>query len=61
MGVYVADAGSPLALAERRRILNESIDKLLAEASLLQFTVKDVIGFVEERAGQLATDKQEGV
>jgi GntR family transcriptional regulator len=60
-GVFVADSGSPLALKERRRILDESIDKMLAEASQLQFSVKDVIGFVEERAGQLATDKQEGV
>lgn len=60
-GVFVADSGSPLALKERRRILDESIDKLLAEASQLQFSVKDVIGFVEERAGQLAPDKQEGV
>jgi len=60
-GVYVADTGSPLALKERRRILDVSIDKMLAEASQLQFSVNDVIGFVEERAGKLATDKQEGV
>jgi len=60
-GVFVADAGSPLALKEQRRILDTSIDKMLAEASQLQFSVKDVIGFVEERAGKLATDKQEGV
>ena len=59
-GVFVADAGSPLALKERRRILDTSIDKMLAEASQLRFSVKEVIGFVEERAEKLEADNQKG-
>ena len=48
-GTYVSDKGTPLARAERKRILTERVDALLVEASQLRFTVEDVQGLVRER------------
>ncbi len=61
LGVYVADAGSPLAPAARRRIIGERIDGLLAEASQLGYDLKEVLAFVQEQAAEMAVfNQQEG-
>src|SRR5262245_56063659 len=48
-GTYVSDAGSPLARRERRKILIERIDALLAEARQLGIRTEDVIELVRQR------------
>ena len=52
-GVYVSDAGSPLAQEEQRRILLERIDALLAEAHQLNFDTDTLVSMLRERARQL--------
>jgi GntR family transcriptional regulator len=48
-GTYISDAGSPLARAERLRILTERIDALLAEARQLSFDVDEVVRLLRQR------------
>lgn len=52
-GTFVADAKSPLARKEQRRILVERADSLLAEASQLGFTFDEVIEILEKRKAAL--------
>ncbi len=52
-GTYVSDLGSPLAKKERRRILLERVDALLAEAEQLDFALDDVISMVKQRGKTL--------
>ena len=49
-GTYVSD-GRPLLLAheERRRIIEQRIDALLAEAHQLNFTANDILRMLRER------------
>src|SRR5689334_1536489 len=49
-GTYVSDSGSPLKRAERRRVLSERIDALLAEARHLQVELEEVVQLINERA-----------
>ena len=60
LGVYVADRGSPLSTEERRRIVGERVDALLAEASQLGYGLDEVIAFVQEQAATLPAYNQEG-
>lgn len=48
-GTYVSDVGSPLALRERRRIISERIDALLAEARQLGIRMDEVIELIHRR------------
>lgn len=52
-GVYVSDAGSPLAKKEQKRILSERIDMLLAEAEHLNVDLDDLINLINERKKHL--------
>lgn len=49
-GTYVSDAGSPLARRQRRKILAERADALLAEAAQLDIGVDEVIDLIRDRA-----------
>lgn len=49
-GTFISDAGSPLARAERNRILSERIDALLAEARTLRVDPTELIRMVKERS-----------
>lgn len=59
-GTYVSDAGSPLTLRERRRILSERMDALLIEARQMRFSLEDTVSLLRERADKLQADNQEG-
>lgn len=48
-GTFVADAESPFAEAEQRRILIERVDSLLVEAKQFRIPTTDVIELVRER------------
>lgn len=52
-GTYVSDGASPLARAERRRILAERIDLMLVEADQLGFGLKDVLTYVHDQHAKL--------
>jgi GntR family transcriptional regulator len=48
-GTFVSDTRLQLALRERRRIVEQRIDTLLAEAHQLNFSANDILRMVEER------------
>ncbi len=48
-GTYVADAGSPLARAEQKRILAQRADDLLMEARHMKFSHEEVLALLSER------------
>jgi GntR family transcriptional regulator len=48
-GTFVSEGRPQLALRERRRIVEQRIDALLAEAHQLNFTADDIIRMVRER------------
>ena len=48
-GTFVSEARPHLALRERRRIVEQRIDGLLAEAHQLNFTADDILRMVRER------------
>ena len=52
-GTYVADATSPLARREQRRILTQRADALLAEARQLNFTFEEVLALLRSRQAAL--------
>jgi GntR family transcriptional regulator len=52
-GVYVSDAGSPLAKREQKKILSERVDMLLAEAEHLNVDLDDLIELINERKKHL--------
>jgi GntR family transcriptional regulator len=56
-GVYVSEAGSPLAKKEQKRILSERIDMLLAEAEHLNVDLKDLMDLINERK-KILKDKE---
>ncbi|MHC4119550.1 MAG: GntR family transcriptional regulator [Planctomycetota bacterium] len=49
-GVYVCGDGSPLNRREKKRILNERIDMLLAEARQMNIDLDEVIELVRQRS-----------
>jgi GntR family transcriptional regulator len=48
-GTYVSEARPQFALRERRRIIEQRIDALLAEAHQLSFTADDILRLIRER------------
>jgi len=48
-GTFVSEGRPQLALRERRRIIEQRIDALLAEAHQLNFTADDIVRMVRER------------
>ena len=48
-GTFVADTRSPLALKERRRILAQRADALLAEAQQLGFSFDELTALLQKR------------
>ena len=57
-GTYVADTGSPLARREKRRILRERVDALLAEARQLGFSLDEVKALLDKGDAKMAADEQ---
>ena len=58
-GTYVSGAGSPLARRERRKIINERIDALLAEARQLGIRTDEVIELIHRRDERLQPEPEE--
>ena len=58
-GTYVSDRGSPLAEAERARILDARVEGLLVEARQLGFSVGEVLRRVEGRAETMGLNEEE--
>jgi GntR family transcriptional regulator len=48
-GTFVSEGRSQLALRERRRLIEQRIDALLAEAHQLNFNAEDILRLVRER------------
>jgi GntR family transcriptional regulator len=48
-GTFVSEERPQLALRERRRVIEQRIDALLAEAHQLNFTADDILRMVSER------------
>ena len=48
-GTFVSDERPQLAVRERRRVIEQRIDALLAEAHQLNFTSDDILRMVRER------------
>ena len=48
-GTFVSDARPQLAMRERRRVIEQRIDALLAEAHQLNFSADDILRMVRER------------
>jgi len=61
-GTTIAENGSPLARAEKVRILSDRIDMLLAEASQLEVPLETLLKLVRQRARtfQKTTSKKPG-
>lgn len=55
-GTYVSEGRSLLAHRERRRIIEQRIDALLAEAHQLNFTVEDIEKILRERRDAMKAD-----
>jgi GntR family transcriptional regulator len=55
-GTFVSEARSQLALRERRRIVEQRIDALLAEAHQLNFTTDDILRMVRERKAAMGPE-----
>jgi GntR family transcriptional regulator len=53
-GTFVSEGRSRIAIRERRRIIEQRIDAMLAEAYQLNFTPDDVLRMVEERMAAMA-------
>src|SRR4051794_14301187 len=48
-GTFVSEGRSQLAIRERRRIIEQRVDALLAEAHQLNFSADDILRMVRER------------
>ena len=48
-GTFVSDERPQLAVRERRRVIEQRIDSLLAEAHQLNFSTDDIVRMVRER------------
>ena len=57
-GTFVSDARPQLALRERRRVIEQRIDALLAEAHQLNFTTDDILRMVRERKAAMAPNAE---
>jgi GntR family transcriptional regulator len=59
-GVFVSDSGSPLAAGERKKILMERVDALLADARHMSADLEEVIGLVRQRNREMDKKGKEG-
>ena len=57
-GTRVAEKGSPLAHAERLRVLTERVEGLLVEADQLDFDTEDVIELIRKWNKMLGTSER---
>lgn len=57
-GTFVSDAGSPLARREKRRIILEQIDALLAQAHQLGISNDELQDLLAKRAIATSSDEQ---
>ena len=57
-GTYVSEEGSPLARRERRKILIQRADALLAEARHLDVDISSIIALLKERNENLGPDRK---
>ena len=55
-GVFVTDNGSPLAMREKRKVLQERVNMLLAEADSLDVDVTTVIKLLRERSRRFKSE-----
>ena len=58
-GTFVSDARPQLALRQRRRVIEQRIDGLLAEAHQLNFTTDDILRMVRERKAAMDESGEE--
>jgi GntR family transcriptional regulator len=54
-GTFVSEARVQMALRERRRIVEQRVDDLLAEAHRLNLTADDVLAIVRDRQAVMDT------
>ncbi len=52
-GTYISDQESPLAIKERRKIIKNRIDELLAEAHQLDCPAEELLQLIKERQSAL--------
>lgn len=57
-GTFVADTGSPLARKEQKRILSQRADKLLADATQLNFSFDEVLELLRKRHDVLTKEQE---
>ena len=57
-GTYISDEGSPLARRERRKILIQRADALLAEARHLDVDLSEILALLKERHETLGPVKK---
>jgi DNA-binding transcriptional regulator YhcF (GntR family) len=55
-GAFVTDHGSPLAMREKHKLLQERVDMLLAEAASLDVDVATVIKMVRNRSRKFKSE-----
>lgn len=55
-GAFVTDNGSPLAMREKRKVLQERVDMLLAEADSLDVDVTTVIKLLRDRSRKFKSE-----
>jgi GntR family transcriptional regulator len=60
-GTFVSEARPQLALRERRRVIGQRIDALLAEAHQLNFNADDVLRMVRERQAAMGETTADAV
>ncbi len=58
-GTFISDARPQLALRQRRRVIEQRIDALLAEAHQLNFTTDDILRMVRERKAAMDESGEE--
>lgn len=59
-GTYVSDQGSPLALKEKRKILTDRIDTLLAESHQMNVGFEDLIQLLKDRKDHFSSIQGRG-
>jgi len=55
-GTFVSEGRLKLALRERRRVIEQRIDALLAEAHQLNFTTEDILRMIRERKAAMDSE-----
>jgi len=58
-GVYISNAGSPLAKKEQKRILAERIDMLLSEANQMKVDINEIIKMIKKREKLMKEKRKE--